>query len=235
MNNRRERRALALWAGLGSGLLLVLASSLMRHWPFPGSSTSAVVYPPDPSSMSAEVRLAFLLAGSALIAAGAAYAAASAMDRPPAQRVQLPLLFALVAAAAAGAYVYLMYHPGADWWFVTTTTTTDAPGELARVIFPAAGVLLGLGTALVFRVPSVMRVLAMTLMFGLGGALAAYVSIPVAYLLGGAMVDLSEGLGIGALPGAIVGSFLAGYLTGWVSGMTAGFSVPSPAIEGPVS
>jgi hypothetical protein len=104
---------------------------------------------------------------------------------------------------------------------------------LARVIFPVAGVLLGLGTALVFRVRSVSRLLAMTLMFGLGGVVAAYVSIPAAYLLGGAMVDLSEGLGVGALPGAIVGSFLAGYVTGWVSGMTAGFSVPARATEGP--
>jgi hypothetical protein len=227
LNNRRERRALALWAGLGTGLLLVLASSLMRHWPFPGSATSAVVYPPGSAGLSVETRLILLLAGAALIAAGGAYAAASAMNRPPEQRLQLPLLFALVAAAGAGAYVYLMYHPGAS------IETHSTPSVLARVIFPAAGVLLGLGTALVFRVRSVPRLMAMTLMFGLGGVVAAYVSIPAAYLLGGAMVDLSEGLGVGALPGAIVGSFLAGYVTGWVSGMTAGFSVPARATEGP--
>ena len=58
------------------------------------------------------------------------------------------------------------------------------------------------------------------------GAIAAYVAIPVLYLLGGALTDLSEGLGIGPQPGSIVGSFLAGYVIGYVFGIVGGFSMP---------
>ena len=232
-----QRRAFALWLGLGGGALVVLTHLLTRTWAFPESDPGAVISATTPGTgLPVAVRLTVLLAGSAIIAAAAAYVALASIGRSSSERMRFALLFGVLAPIVALANVYLAYHAGPDWLYESVTT-----GEGGVVIHrrtrnpffvhllltvPLAGVAIGLVLGRMLGTRSVGRTLAMIAAWAIAGVVAAYVAMPVIYLLSGALTDLSEGLGIGARPGSIVGSFLAGYVVGYVFGIVGGFSLP---------
>lgn len=232
-----QRRAFALWLGLGGGALLVLTHVLIRTWPFPDTSdTGVAVYATDHAGLPVAVRLTLLLIGTAVIAAAAAYVALASIGRSADERFRFAVLLGVVTPLVALANIYLTYHPGPEWLYESVTTgeggfvihrRTRNPFFVHLLLtLPLAGLVAGIVTNSILRDGSATRLLGMAAAWTIAGIVAAYVAIPVVYLLGGALTDLSEGLGIGAYPGSIVGMFLAGYVIGYVFGIVSGFSVP---------
>lgn len=236
-NVTAQRRAFALWLGLGGGALVVLTHLVTRTWPFPDLTPGSADVNATEGAGSVAVRLAALLVASAIIAAAAAYVALASVGRSGAERVRFATLFGVLAPLVALANIYLAYHPVPDWFYESVTT-----GEGGVVIHrrernpffvhllltvPVAGVVIGLVSSTILGARSAGRTFGLVAAWTIAGIVAAYVAIPVVYLLGGALTDLSDGLGIGPGPGSIVGGFLAGYVIGYVFGIVGGFSMPS--------